>query len=270
MKFLESRLAIAAILVPVLYLLITQLPPFFFFLFVTVVILRAQYEFYKLYFSQPETPKVVYLGLIAGFLLLCKLQFNLAQWTGPLTSFILMMILIYTLFCFREIQTSLTDSAVIFIGIFYLAGFLGYLVAIRQMDEALILFLLLVVWGGDAGAYYVGRAVGGKKLYPVISPNKTVSGSIGGLFASVLGGSIAKLFFVSVLSWEAVIVLSLLLGGIGQLGDLVESMFKRAGGVKDSSGLIPAHGGVFDKLDGVAFATPLLYYCLIWLGQATQ
>jgi phosphatidate cytidylyltransferase len=113
----------------------------------------------------------------------------------------------------------------------------------------------------------VGRSVGGPKLYSAISPNKTVSGSIGGFFASLAGGAIAKLFFVSVLSWGEVTALSLLLGGVGQLGDLVESMFKRSSGVKDSSSIIPAHGGAMDKLDGVAFATPLLYYCIVWLRQ---
>ncbi len=266
MKLSENRLAVAALLIPVLYLLITALTPFFFSLLVTAAILRAQYEFYKLYYQQ-EPPPAVYLGLILGFLLSCQFYFNAPLSFGILFVLILMVILVFHLFFFRQIPLSLADSAVLFMGVFYLAGFLGYLIPIRQMAEGagFILFLLSVVWGGDAGAYYVGRRIGGKKLYPAVSPNKTVSGSIGGLLASLLGGSLAKLFFLPVLPWGEMVVLSLFLGGAGQLGDLVESMFKRSGGVKDSSGLIPAHGGALDKLDGVAFAAPLLYYCLVWI-----
>jgi phosphatidate cytidylyltransferase len=264
-KLSENRLAVAAPLIPILYLVITMAPPLLFFLVTAAGILRAQFEFYKLYYTE-KTPSAVYFGLMCGFLILCLFYLN----PDPILfvgSFflILMAIFIFSLFFFREIRLALLDSAVLYTGVFYLAGFLGHLILIRQMPDGagFILFLLIVVWGNDAGAYYVGRSIGGKKLYTAISPGKTVSGSIGGFVIGGMVGALCKILLPLSFSWVEVIALSLALVAMGQLGDLVESMFKRSAGVKDSGGLIPAHGGLFDKLDGVAFATPLLYYYLI-------
>jgi phosphatidate cytidylyltransferase len=304
MKLLESRLAVAAPLIPALYLLITTLPPLFFSLLAAMAILRAQYEFYKLYYpektlydpSPPSLPSqgqralrgshplkgrgkeggtgfkcdssnvAICFGLACGFSLLCLLYLK-ADWMGHFFIFILLAILIFYLFFYRQIQLALLDCAVLALGVFYLAGFLGHLILIRQRPDgdAYILFLLIVVWGNDAGAYYVGRSVGGKKLYPAISPNKTVSGSIGGFIVGVLLGLAVKVSLLPALPFLDVILLSLLLVLAGQVGDLVESMLKRSAGVKDSSRFIPAHGGLLDKLDGVAFAAPLLYYCMVWM-----
>jgi phosphatidate cytidylyltransferase len=108
--------------------------------------------------------------------------------------------------------------------------------------------------------------MGRRKLYPAVSPNKTVEGSFGGLVGSFIAGALGKMVLISFFSWSDLLFLSLLLGVFGQLGDLTESMMKRSAGVKDSSGLIPAHGGLLDKLDSVAFAAPVFYYYLYWVG----
>ncbi|MBI3358611.1 MAG: phosphatidate cytidylyltransferase [Nitrospirae bacterium] len=265
MKLAENRLVVAVPLIPIIYLLITISPPLLLFLLVAAAILRAQFEFYKLYY-QAKPPPPLYFGLTCGCLLLCLFYLNPAPlWFVASFFLILMAILIFNLFFFREIRLALLDSAVLYTGVFYLAGLLGHLILMRQRPggRPFILFLLFVVWGNDAGAYYIGRALGGWKLYPAISPNKTMSGSIGGLIIGSLAGAFCKIAFHLPFSWLEVIMLSLVLVAAGQLGDLVESMFKRSAGIKDSSGLIPAHGGLFDKLDGVAFAAPLLYYYLM-------
>ncbi len=175
------------------------------------------------------------------------------------------MVLLHSLSTLHEIEKTLSKSALLFFGIAYVAGFLSYLILIRQhsLGRELIFFILIMTWGGDAGAYYVGRALGKHKLAPRVSPNKTIEGALGGLGIGFLGGAAAKLSFLPFFSWGDLIALSLLLGVFGQLGDLVESMLKRSAGVKDSSALVPAHGGLFDKLDSIAFAAPLLYYYLI-------
>ncbi len=269
MKLLENRLVVAAPIIPLLYLLITMAPPLLFFIVVAAAILRAQFEFYKLYYKE-KTHISVYSGLICGFLVLCLFYLHAAP-ILLMTSFflILMAIFLFTLFFFREIQVALLDAAVLYAGVFYLAGFLGHLILIRQMQNGafLILFLLIVVWGNDAGAYYIGRAMGGKKLYRAISPNKTVAGSMGGFVVGCFVGALCNIAFHVVFSWLEVMILSLVLVAVGQLGDLVESMCKRSAGVKDSGGLIPAHGGLFDKLDGVAFAAPLLYYYIVLTSE---
>jgi phosphatidate cytidylyltransferase len=120
-----------------------------------------------------------------------------------------------------------------------------------------VLFLVPLVWASDIGAYLVGRLIGGKRLAPRISPGKTWAGAVGGLLAAVLVGClIASLLDHGMVAWRVALVA----GGLGivaQVGDLLESLVKRHCGVKDSGGLIPGHGGLFDRLDGVMAVLPV-------------
>jgi phosphatidate cytidylyltransferase len=127
---------------------------------------------------------------------------------------------------------------------------------------AAILFLFTVVWLTDIAAYFIGRKVGGPKLLPRVSPNKTWSGAIGGTLAGVIGGVlVARLFGVANLA--AVGLIALMLSIVAQVGDLLESAIKRQFGAKDASGLIPGHGGLMDRLDG--FLTAAVAAALIGL-----
>ena len=142
-------------------------------------------------------------------------------------------------------------------GIFY-AGFSGVSLATLRNDTnsglVVMLFLFAVVWGTDIAAYFTGRAIGGPKLAPRISPGKTWSGAIGGAVIAMIAGTLLILAFQSTFIWP-VAVIALLLSIISQLGDLFESYIKRRFGVKDSSHLIPGHGGVMDRVDGLVFAS---------------
>lgn len=145
-------------------------------------------------------------------------------------------------------------------GVAYAAVSAITLALIRGSDHAgllAILFLFAVVWATDALAYFVGRAVGGPKLAPRISPNKTWSGAIGGAVGGVAAGAI----IAAATGWGGfgVAVIALLLSVISQLGDLFESFLKRRQGVKDSSHLIPGHGGLMDRVDGLVAAGWALY-----------
>lgn len=140
---------------------------------------------------------------------------------------------------------------------FYYAGLPAIaLIAIRQDPHYgfhAILYLFIVVWSADTGAFFTGRLIGGPKLAPAISPNKTWSGLAGGALAACLAGTLFALW----LGHTAVPILagvSVILAIISQAGDLGKSCLKRAFGVKNSSGLIPGHGGVLDRLDGLVFA----------------
>jgi phosphatidate cytidylyltransferase len=132
-----------------------------------------------------------------------------------------------------------------------------------------VLFLLVVVWSSDIGAYVAGRLVGGPKLAPAISPGKTWSGAVGGLVAAMVIGLV-----VTRLAAPGPAVHALLVAGglsvASQLGDLLESACKRHFGVKDSSGLIPGHGGVFDRLDGVLAAAPVAVLLALALGPGVE
>ncbi|MBS0638537.1 MAG: phosphatidate cytidylyltransferase [Proteobacteria bacterium] len=132
---------------------------------------------------------------------------------------------------------------------------------------SLVIVLLLVVWASDIGAYLVGRIVGGPRLAPRISPGKTWSGAIGGLLASMLVGLIAAVPLGAGQHAFAAALLAGVLGVIGQAGDLLESGLKRRVNVKDSSNLIPGHGGLLDRFDAVLTAAPTATILALVVGR---
>jgi phosphatidate cytidylyltransferase len=177
------------------------------------------------------------------------------------------------------------------LGVVYTAGMLSFGYAIRYHDTVagydvagathlfglriapggvLLIFPLVVTWASDIGAYFVGRAIGGRKLIPAVSPGKTVAGAVGGLVASMLVALLyARAVLVPVASLGFTLWGALLFGGLisiaAQLGDLFESLIKREGGVKDSSRIIPGHGGILDRFDSLIFVLPVAYLLLGWL-----
>ncbi|OLQ92395.1 CDP-diglyceride synthetase [Vibrio ponticus] len=128
----------------------------------------------------------------------------------------------------------------------------------------LVLYVCFIVWAADSGAYFAGKSLGKRKMAPHVSPNKTVEGLIGGLITSLLvGWGTAEWFDIEFSSVAAFIAITLITVVISVLGDLVESMFKRVSGIKDSSNIIPGHGGVLDRVDSLTAAFPvfaLLYF----------
>ncbi|WP_173932354.1 phosphatidate cytidylyltransferase [Chelativorans sp. Marseille-P2723] len=133
---------------------------------------------------------------------------------------------------------------------------------LRGADEAgliIILFLYAVVWTTDTLAYFTGRALGGPKLAPSISPGKTWSGAIGGTIGGAAAGAVVLWLLGSAFSLVLALFLAVLLSVVSQAGDLFESAMKRRRGVKDSGSLIPGHGGVMDRVDGLVAAAVLLY-----------
>lgn len=147
-------------------------------------------------------------------------------------------------------------------GLIYIPFLLGHLILIREWSGGVgwTFFLLAVVFAGDTGAFYVGRAIGRRKLAPSISPGKTVEGALGGLAANLFVGIIFKLYLFPEFSWDEWVILIVLLGVLGQTGDLFESMLKRSVHLKDSGTIMPGHGGLLDRIDGLIFAAPGLYY----------
>jgi phosphatidate cytidylyltransferase len=136
----------------------------------------------------------------------------------------------------------------------------------KGTERALCMAILWTVWLGDTGAYFVGKAIGKHKLAPRLSPKKTIEGSIGGLLGAVLGIVFARTAFDLPGTWTWMLVFALASGVLEQAGDLFESMLKRAANVKDSGKLIPGHGGILDRLDGIFFAAPLfVVYPLTYL-----
>jgi phosphatidate cytidylyltransferase len=143
-------------------------------------------------------------------------------------------------------------------GVIYCSVLFGFMVLLSR-DAVLTVFA--IVWAGDTGAFYGGRTFGRHALLPVVSPKKTVEGAIAGWIASVIAGTVVGLWRLG-LPWLNLAVFSGIVAIAGQIGDLAESALKRSAGVKDSSSILPGHGGILDRLDSLLFAVPVFYWLL--------
>ena len=146
-------------------------------------------------------------------------------------------------------------------GLVYLALLPLFLPELRRLANGRdwVVLFLLIVWSADTGAYFVGKKWGRTKLYPKVSPKKTVEGSVGGLFASLLIALLFKAWQMPQLSWAYVSFLALFVSAVSQVGDLCESLLKRAFDKKDSGSWLPGHGGFLDRFDSVVFSLPIMY-----------
>ena len=158
------------------------------------------------------------------------------------------------------------------LGVFYFALFLYPMFAVRfdygnTTGIHLTILLLVVIWANDTAALAVGRKLGRTRFSPQLSPKKTNEGAAGGLAAGVIAAILLQRFLFTDLPAVHTVVVSVLCGFFGQLGDLAESLLKRAAEVKDSSRLIPGHGGALDRVDSLLFAFPVLYIYLVFLNK---
>jgi len=169
-------------------------------------------------------------------------------------------------------------ASVTVMGILYTGGLLSFGYALREhpyavgdrAGTALVAFPLVLTWASDIGAFFVGRAVGGPKLIPSVSPGKTISGALGGLATTVLVSWLYVRFALRpvallTMTIPATILFGALISVAAQVGDLAESLLKREANVKDSSHLIPGHGGLLDRLDSLLFVLPVAYLLFGWL-----
>ncbi|MFT4717875.1 MAG: phosphatidate cytidylyltransferase [Rickettsiales bacterium] len=147
------------------------------------------------------------------------------------------------------------------VGFFYLLLPFYSILELRSIDKDIILWLFFVVWSTDIFAYFIGKNIGGPKIMPSISPNKTWSGLIGGMLSAAIIGALSTLMFEGGVLFFT--ITSALLAIIAQTGDFFESKIKRIFGAKDSGNIIPGHGGILDRIDGLMFAAPailIIYY----------
>jgi len=255
-----KRLITAAVLLPILILYVMKLPPVYYAGLISFTCALALIEFLTMYGVREPLKSV---GILTGAAIPVGVYFGYHA-DALLASFII--IATVRLFQRPEPEGSLSDLAPVVFGLVYISGLMGFHVALRRVEPGLIIFLYGTVWLADAAAYYFGKSMGKKKLYPSMSPKKTVVGAV----ASVLGGSagacIMKFFLLPWMSYTTTALLGLLIGAVTIVGDLVESMLKRDAGVKDSGSLIPGHGGFLDKIDGSIFAGAVLYWSLMGMG----
>ncbi|MBT2720657.1 phosphatidate cytidylyltransferase [Bacillus sp. ISL-46] len=177
---------------------------------------------------------------------------------------LILLLLTYTVitknqFTFEDVSFSILSA--IYVGI----GFYFFFETRQDGGLVYILYSLFMIWATDSGAYFIGKALGKTKLWPEISPNKTVEGSIGGIACAVVVAVIFVLLSNINVGLLTLMGITIVLSVFGQIGDLVESAFKRHFNVKDSGTILPGHGGILDRFDSLLFVWPLLHFFHLWL-----
>jgi phosphatidate cytidylyltransferase len=266
MSELTKRIIVAIMGIPAIVVL-TYLGGWYFFALISIISMVALWEFYTMQKKQDQKPQVV-TGIAAGLLIL--IGFQTGEWIliGNLLILLVIGILLYEMLQANE-KASINIGITI-VGVVYIPFFMAMLLSTRNfLDQSLpdtiqagftfVMILLVTIWICDTLAYSVGSALGKHKLYEKVSPNKTWEGAVAGLLSAVLTIVCVKLLNLLPLDWFKSIILGLTIGTIGQLGDLVESWFKRNTGVKDSSSLLPGHGGMLDRFDSLIFLSPAMF-----------
>lgn len=268
MNILKRTLTALALL-PLAFVAIQYFPRFWLFILVQAIILAALTEFYNLPRKKRIYPRRV-LGAVVALMIAVSFYYpafylEIALFAGLLVCAVYYLVTITKL---EKLVNFHTSIALTYFGAVYLSFTLNHFVWLRDQHGALkIYFLLVVIFSGDTGAMFVGRWLGRHKQAPLASPNKTWEGSIGGLLTgAAFGVAFQQLFLPDASLWKAALF-GLLLQAIAQISDPVESLFKRAAGVKDSSNLLPGHGGFFDRVDSLILAVPLFYYLLEFVGM---
>jgi phosphatidate cytidylyltransferase len=275
---LAQRFLVAVVAVPILLVILylDRPEPTFVLIFAAAVI--AMDEFFAMTVGDAGHRRAsVMLGALACAALYWLHPMSLqgsshaarvAAGIGPTLAPVLAVVpaMLYYLFRYRDMNQAAARTAATITGIVY-AGFLTMFIAMtrREFGGDAVVLILLVAWIGDTGAYFAGRFLGDKKLYPAVSPKKTWAGAIGGLAGSVVAVGVMKLTRMEHLSWFDVFAIGLPGAVLGQLGDLAESLLKRSVGVKDSGALLPGHGGILDRIDAVLFIAPYVYVYLAFV-----
>lgn len=239
---------------------------FLFTAFIALISFIGLLEFYRM-----VTPGKITVGTIlpaAGALLPVLFYLRSAALTTFAVTLLFLAVSIYVLFSFREIKTAAAEAGLLFFGLLYIPYLLGYLVLLRNhpLGWQWIMAIMFIVMGGDSAAYFVGSRFGKRKLYPSVSPNKSIEGAVGGVAGSIVGIVMAKLLFFSEIGLADALLAAILIGIVSQIGDLFESLLKRSCGVKDSGSIIPGHGGILDRIDSILFAAPVAYYYAVFVA----
>lgn len=261
-----KRWLTALIIGPPLVWVIYKGSEFQFFLILLFTISISLYEFYNMVFKG-ENQMIKWAALTIGSLpAIATYHDGLRPVLGTLV-FCIVGLFVLFLFTNKPDISLLNGLGKGVLGVVYISLLGSHLLLIRglPLGREWVVLVLATVFCGDTGAYYTGRTLGRHKLWPAVSPGKTVEGCIGGLLASILGGLTIRSLMIANLPLSDAIIFASVMGIVGQVGDLCESVVKRASQVKDSGKLLPGHGGMLDRIDGLLFAAPLAYYYITTL-----
>ena len=265
---LKQRIITALILLPIALCGFFLLDGANFALFIGLVVTLGAWEWARLAGLIAQGLRVAYAVVVAGLLMLLHLMPELAPWVLGVSvlwwALATWLVLTYP----RTSELWASVACRLLIGLLVLLPAWQGLVLIKHwpLGNWLIMAVMVLVWGADIGAYFSGRAFGKRKLAPQVSPGKSWEGVYGGLALSLVITAVVGL----VRDWTVAELLKGLIGAalivfISVVGDLTESMFKRQSGIKDSSNLLPGHGGVLDRIDSLTAAIPV-FAVLLWMA----
>jgi phosphatidate cytidylyltransferase len=275
-SFLHSsiflRVAASVVFIPC-FVIITNAGGYHFLLLIDSVIFVGMWEFYRMMEAKGIRPYKL-IGIFCALVL----SWYVFLRNGVYANLFLTLVLV-TLMCLeitrKETKTATAHIATTILGVMYI-GFLGsHLIMLREhplrinldygYGASFVFLAFVITWAGDTGAYLVGSLVGRTPLIPRISAKKTWEGSAGGLAFAIAAALIARETFAPYLELWHALALGVLAGVVGQFGDLFESLIKRDAEIKDTSEMIPGHGGVLDRFDSLLFSAPLIYYFLAFV-----
>ena len=266
---LRQRAPTAVVMLAVLFAAVQWSPPFVFYLLVQAVIVAALVEFYALASRKKLQPERL-AGIVAALLLGAPLCFPAIPLSLALFGSLLFLGLFYlahaqTLERIMAVPGSLGITA---FGALYVAFPLDFFPLLRaQRGPKYLYFLFAVIFLGDTGAYLFGKLLGRHKMSPLVSPNKTWEGGLGGLALACVGAAAAQRLLLPSVGLLQAVLCGLLVHAVAQFSDPLESLFKRAVGIKDSSNVLPGHGGFLDRIDSLILAGPFFYFYIAYFWK---
>jgi phosphatidate cytidylyltransferase len=266
---LRTRLATAAVAIPLLIWIIVWNPGASFVWLVGIATLVGVGEYCTMAF--PKDPWDRSFGIASGLLVLSAMLIPTQERFAMALAAVVVAGLVLALARKDDLRHGVDALGLTLLGTLYTAFLLPHYVWMHALPDPVaasaepggwrwVILCIVIAMSGDVGGYFGGRWFGRHKLMPTVSPGKTIEGSTAAVISNVLGGLGSKLVFFPTLGWVEAIGLGLAVGCLAQVGDLCESMLKRAFGAKDSGWIMPGHGGVLDRIDSLVFPAPLVYY----------
>lgn len=274
MKFNNAAVRILVSIIAIPFIIgICYLGGYYFLAFTLGIGLISFYEF-----SILAKNKDAYVNKVLGFLMTAFLIINSYFDFFPFHYSVLIGILFLLLYeLFRDKSSAIINLGTTLLGIFYIGLFSSTLIGIREMYSGfsyeyengglLIISMMITIWMCDSAAYFLGTAFGKHRLFPRVSPKKSWEGAVAGFIFSIATMIFMKTVLVDFITMNQAITIGIIVGSFGQLGDLIESLIKRDANVKDSSDIIPGHGGILDRFDSLLYSSPIvfLYFSLFVL-----
>jgi phosphatidate cytidylyltransferase len=256
-----KRILTSILLLPLLILLIYLGKGLLFNIFIIGCILICMKEFYFL-MDKGGMPCFKKSGILLGTSLTVIFMFQKHEFILLVLTCSALMLFLNTLTSSLPLSERIPRLSSTLLGLIYIPCMMGFLILIRGLNDGkyLIFLILAIIWGGDTLAYYTGSLFGRHPLSKTISPKKTLEGMLGGLLGSILAALCLGPFWLPKASLAFYPFIGLTVGSFGQLGDLSESVLKRWAGEKESGNILPGHGGLLDRIDGLIFSAPVFYY----------